>query len=204
MIDPTANPEWMKEFTRTDEQTLERLANVETMIKQCNHASVDRAVDQLNKAKRELYKGNKLGANWFLASAEDACIAPLIVRGNVPGQATKMMRHAVMGEDHSKDQSERAKHSRGKITDEGETIGDLIDRLALEKDALGDYVTAPSLWDPLFSALNDAGTSPKETRNNGKPRKSYYRYTTSNGKGKTIQRDTFENKIMLCRKKLSR
>jgi hypothetical protein len=115
-----------------------------------------------------------------------------------------VMPKAIMGDGFSKDQSEKAKHSRGKITDDGLTIGDLIERLAQERDALGDYVPAPSLWEPLFAALDEAGASPKATRNNRLPRKSYYSYTNAKGMTATIQRDTFENKISAFRKKLSR
>lgn len=104
---------------------------------------------------------------------------------------------------HSGEQSERAQNSRGKITEQGETIGNLIERISLEKDALGGYVPALSLWSKLYSALDEAGTDPKEIKNNSKPRKTYYLYTNVKGDIKKIQRDTFENKITACRKKLS-
>lgn len=109
-----------------------------------------------------------------------------------------------MAANTSRSQSEKARKSRGKITDDGETISNIINRLANARDALGDPVPATDLWEPLFAALQQAGVDPKETRNNGEPRKTFYSYTTANGKGKTIKRGTFDNKISIYRKKLSR
>lgn len=111
---------------------------------------------------------------------------------------------APMADALSKKNTDAASQPRGKVTDDGETISDLIARLAHERDALGDYVSASSLWEPLFSALQDAGADPKEKRNNGEPRKTFYSYTTAKGTSKEIKRGTFENKISAYRTKLSR
>lgn len=115
-----------------------------------------------------------------------------------------LFEDAVKGEEHRKAQQKKARKSRGKITEDGETISDLIERLARQRDALGDYVPAPSLWEPLFSALQNAGADPKETRNNGKPRQTFYSYTTAKGTSGEIRCGTFETKISAYRKKLSR
>lgn len=112
-----------------------------------------------------------------------------------------VMPKANMGARHSKEQSEKAKRPRGKITDRGETISDIIDRLACAKDELGDHIPAPSLWEPLFAALQDAGAEPVEKRNNGEPRKSSYSYTPDAEKTKSISRGRFETRIAECRKK---
>lgn len=111
---------------------------------------------------------------------------------------------APMADTLSNKQHDAASQPRGKVTDDGETISDLIARLAHERDALGGYAPASSLWEPLFAALQDAGADPKETRNNGEPRKTFYSYTTAKGTNKEIKRGTFENKISAYRKKLSR
>ena len=115
-----------------------------------------------------------------------------------------LLPDSITGEEHREVQREKARKLRGKITDDGETIGNIINRLAHERDALGDPVPAPNLWEPFFSALQDAGADPKETRNNGEPRKTFYSYTTAKGTSKEIKRGTFENKISADRKKLSR
>lgn len=112
---------------------------------------------------------------------------------------------SVEGEKYRAAQQKKARKSRGKITDDGKSIGDIIARLALEKDELGDYVPAPSLWEPFFAALQDAGTSPSGKRDNSKPRKSFYSYSTDTGKTATISRGRFETRIGKYRdKKLSR
>lgn len=111
----------------------------------------------------------------------------------------------ISGYEYKISQSEKASKPRGKVTDDGETIGDLIERLAHERDALGDYIPAPDLWEPLSAALEEAEANPILKRNNSEPRKSFYTFTTPNGGAvRRIQRSTFENKISACRKKLSR
>lgn len=115
-----------------------------------------------------------------------------------------LLPDSITGEEHREAQREKARKPRGKITDDGETIGNIINRLAHERDELGGHVPAPDLWEPLFAALQEAGADPKETRNNGKPRKTFYSYTTANGINKPIRRGTFETRISKCRTKLSR
>jgi hypothetical protein len=102
---------------------------------------------------------------------------------------------------YSGEQSQLGSRLRGRVTEDGKTISDIIDRLSLEKNELGEYVAAAELWGRLHSELEMAGANPKEIRNSGKPRKTSYNYITDTGKFRSIQRDTFEDKILQCRNK---
>jgi hypothetical protein len=102
---------------------------------------------------------------------------------------------------YSGQQSANANKPRGKITGESNTISSIIDRLSFEKNELGKYVDASELWRQLYSELDKAGLEPKEIKNNFKPAKTSYNYSTNTGKFRSIQRDTFENRIFLCRNK---
>lgn len=104
-----------------------------------------------------------------------------------------------MGNDYSKEQSIKAGKPRGKITDDGETIKDIINRLAQDKNSLGEYTPAPDLWSHLWDALDKVGANPVDNRDNSKPRKSFYSYTLDNGETKTISRGRFETLVGNCR-----
>ena len=98
-------------------------------------------------------------------------------------------------------QSANANKPMGKITSESNAISNIIDRLSHEKNELGKYMDGPELWRQLYSELDKAGLEPKEIKNNFKPAKNSYNYSTNTGKFRSIQRDTFENRILLSRNK---
>jgi hypothetical protein len=112
---------------------------------------------------------------------------------------------APMARSYSGEQIANDSKPRRKVTEDGKTISEIIDHLSLEKNELGEYVPAAELWGQLHSELDKVGANPKEIRNSGKPRKTSFNYMTDTGKFRSIQRDTFENRISQCRnKKLSR
>lgn len=70
---------------------------------------------------------------------------------------------ALMGESHSKSQSERAQHPRSKINVDGEkfSINSIVIKLAKKKDEWG-YVPTKDLWNELFSELDKKHLKPVE------------------------------------------
>ena len=112
---------------------------------------------------------------------------------------------ATIGANNRAGQSKKAELLRGKVgcSDSGDAFAEIIGRLANERDALGDFIPAPDLWEPLFSELGTAGADPKLVRNPHAPRKTRYDYT-ADGKAKHITLGRFETKIGEHRKKLSR
>lgn len=125
---------------------------------------------------------------------------PLVLelRGDIAKSAT-------IGINNRRVQSEKAKNLRGKIGDDesGEAFANILSTLASRKDALGDFIPAPDLWEPLFSELQAVGAEPKLVRNNSEPRKSRYNYMADDKK-KHITRGRFEARISAIRKKLFR
>jgi hypothetical protein len=65
-------------------------------------------------------------------------------------------------------QSRRAKKPRGKVTSYGETLGQLIEKLALQRQYRNR--SAKELWPHLFSVLNELERYPEDTRSH-KPRR---------------------------------
>lgn len=129
--------------------------------------------------------------------------------GQVEGLAlltdTEHAKTATIGANNRAGQSKKAELLRGKVgcSDSGDAFAEIIGRLANERDALGDFIPAPDLWEPLFSELGTAGADPKLVRNPHAPRKTRYDYT-ADGKAKHITLGRFETKIGEHRKKLSR
>jgi hypothetical protein len=67
------------------------------------------------------------------------------------------------GKDYGRVQSDRAKKKRVVLNEEtGETLGDLIARLALRTDELGDDLPAQELWGEFYSALDAMQLDPDE------------------------------------------
>ena len=118
---------------------------------------------------------------------------------------TEHAKTATIGANNRAGQSKKAELPRGKVgcSDSGDAFAEIIGRLANKRDALGDFIPAPDLWEPLFSELGTAGADPKLVRNPHAPRKTRYDYT-ADGKAKHITLGRFETKIGEHRKKLSR
>ncbi len=79
-------------------------------------------------------------------------------------------------------QSERARKPRGKITEDGETINQVILELALNPQYRRD--TARELWPRLWQLLNEKELDPKENENSENPKKWTYEYDFKNGRKK--------------------
>lgn len=95
-----------------------------------------------------------------------------------------------------KAQSERAKKPRGKVSDDGETINQIICRLALSnKEAL-----AKELWPKLFSELEDLGLNPEEEGHPSDLKKIRYLYDF-NDRQKPITFGQFAKVVSKHRKK---
>jgi hypothetical protein len=94
-------------------------------------------------------------------------------------------------------QRKRARKPRGKIGDNGETVGQIIEDLALQPRTRELAVKA--LWTHFFSELErHVSVQPDESHTD--MRKWCYKYDF-NGKGKTICYGTFANKIKEARSK---
>lgn len=97
-------------------------------------------------------------------------------------------------------QRARAKKPRGRVTDEGTTVAQLIERL-VSRPGNGDK-TAKELWPVLFSVLDELRLDPKEIiDHSGKPS---YRYCDVNGRDRHLSLRRFQNLTSQARKKNSR
>lgn len=101
---------------------------------------------------------------------------------------------------HTKAQSDKAQQTRGRVSEDGESIKtistDLLKRRE-HKDA-----TPGELWLHLYAELDAHGLAPKEIRNLNNRRKDYYQYDTHLGP-KKISRGRFYNLVSEI-KKISR
>jgi hypothetical protein len=60
-------------------------------------------------------------------------------------------------------QSELARRPRGRVSSESETtIGDVVARLALREDQIGDHLPARDLWSQFYGELDGLGLDPEE------------------------------------------
>lgn len=66
----------------------------------------------------------------------------------------------VMGKSHSKAQRDKATRRRGKVSDDGETIGDIIGKLALSREHGEEG--ANGLWPLFYAKLEDLELEPRE------------------------------------------
>lgn len=93
------------------------------------------------------------------------------------------------GENYSRNQSKKASNLRGKVTEDGVTIGELIGGLALScthKD-----VSAKKLWPHFLSKLDELGLDPKDISEGTSIVIEYY----SQNELKKLNLKTFENTI---------
>jgi len=101
-----------------------------------------------------------------------------------------------MGERTRRAQSERAKKPRGKITDGGTTIGQIIGYLAVGPQYQGNR--AKELWPHFFALLDKEGLNPKETVDPENSQKWTYEYGFRDGRKKITFR-RFENIVARAR-----
>jgi hypothetical protein len=91
----------------------------------------------------------------------------------------------------------RAKKPRGKVTEEGRTLGQVIE-LLVSKPEYGDS-SASELWTHFYAELDRLDLEPKD-KNQGKLNKSSYSYEFG-GKRKIISYGRFANLVSKYRKK---
>ncbi len=91
-------------------------------------------------------------------------------------------RKVDMGETFSKSQTEKSKKSRGKVTDDGETISGIISRIAEAEPEEG----AKELWQRFFGELDDRNLTPSVIDHPTNPKKSTYEYDNAKGDRKSI------------------
>ncbi len=103
-----------------------------------------------------------------------------------------LMQEAKISANFSNQQKEKAKKKRGIISDRGETIGDIFDKLATNSEYTS--LSARELWPHLFSELENRDLDPQE-------RDKSYLYTTPNGAEKHISFRRFENMVSKARGK---
>jgi len=88
--------------------------------------------------------------------------------------------------------------TRGKITTDGKTMGQLIRALVLDPQQRRS--TAAEVWPHLWSLLDSAKLEPKELRNSKNVRKTRYEYNFNRGR-KTICFGRFATVVSLARAK---
>lgn len=111
-------------------------------------------------------------------------------------------KYAMMGKNFSRNQSEKAKKPRGKVSDDGKTmtINEIIGQLTRSPehiDELGD-VRAKGLWPLLFSELASRHLHPEEISHSSDLRKTRYLYDFGDGR-KTITFGQFSNVVSYYR-----
>lgn len=145
-----------------------------------------RLCEILKKARTDKRIASSAGASEFLELMCELA-ADALTTSNAK-QAIKPLTVA----QRSIDQSKIAKVPRGKLTDTGDNLGDVIARLASRKDE-----TAPELWPQLYAELDALGLDPKETEDRDDQRKSLYDY----GDDRHITFGQFANRISKIRTK---
>jgi hypothetical protein len=92
----------------------------------------------------------------------------------------------------------RAKKSRSKITEEGQSIHSIIERLASNLEHRDE--TANGLWHQFFHKLDEAKLCPRE-QSHSDPKKAAYNYEPSNGKRASMTYGSFATLVSKYRKK---
>jgi len=96
-----------------------------------------------------------------------------------------------------KAQRRRAKKPRGKVTEDGRTLDQVIEQL-VSKTGSRDY-SAPELWSPFYAELDQLELDPKDM-NPGNMKKAFYSYEFGTER-KTITYRRFANLVSKYRKK---
>lgn len=86
-------------------------------------------------------------------------------------------------------QSKRASGQRGRVGDHGIFLATIIERLALRKDALDDWIPASELWNDFLGELDVLHLDPREHVAQSDHHKTYVEYKFSNALG--MKRMTF-------------
>lgn len=84
-----------------------------------------------------------------------------------------------IGMRHAGAQKARAQKPRGKVTDDGKTVTQMIRALTLQPEYLNER--AKELWPHFFAQLDSHGLYPREINHPIEPKKCAYVYETKNG-----------------------
>ena len=108
-----------------------------------------------------------------------------------------MSENAEFGFKHRKEQSARARKPRGKVGEGGETLSQIIGRLAQSGD---QEESAKALWLKLYGELDGQQLNPVEKQHPSDLNKSAYEYDGANGR-KRITFGRFQSVVSSFRKK---
>lgn len=118
----------------------------------------------------------------------------LVNGGGIPAIIRKF---AQLGTRYSQTQRERAGKPRGKVSENGETIDQIIGRIA----SVNREESAKQLWTRFFGELDGLHLEPNELDHLTDPKKSAYEYTGANGDRKSISFGQFANVVSAYRKR---
>ena len=96
-------------------------------------------------------------------------------------------------------QADRARKPRGKITEDGETIGSIIKNLALSVENQGE--SAKSLWPRLYAELEERGLAPQDIDGNGSDLRTTKYLYFANDERRSITFRQFANCVSDSRKR---
>jgi hypothetical protein len=97
-------------------------------------------------------------------------------------------------------QSKRARRPRGKVTDDGKTIHELIAALLSKREH--QDMSAKELWLPFYAELEEHGLVPEEKHDPADPTRPIYEYEF-NGRRKHMSYGQFANTVSKIRRKKS-
>jgi hypothetical protein len=91
-------------------------------------------------------------------------------------------KHVTMGEGYSRQQSDKASKPRGKVSDDGETIGDIIGKIAVN----APKESAKELWTRFYGELDRLNLDPREVNHPTDLKKSVIEYNDAKSKRRKI------------------
>lgn len=136
------------------------------------------------------------------------------IAGNVPlmeahlsrlhmtARAAAMLAPAKTGRAHKKEQKRKARKPRAAVADNGETVTEIIERLAVSPEF--EEETAMQLWDRFHGELDVIGMAPERDESNKDPRKWFVQYFDSKGKERTLSCGRFQTIVSEARSQKSR
>ena len=124
-------------------------------------------------------------------SDQDARITSATASPVRAGSIRKLFELATVGAEQKISQSNRAKNPRIKVTEDGETMGSIIDRIARARPD----ESAKELWPCLYGELDKLGLAPKEVNHSSDLNKSFYAYDDTKNNTHRITFGHFKNKL---------
>jgi hypothetical protein len=102
-----------------------------------------------------------------------------------------------MGKSYSQNQALKARQPRGKVSDNGETIGEIIRELAIS--ATHEDELTKELWPHFHSELDRLNLNPRESNHPTDPNRKEIKYDFKDGR-KSITYGQFANSVSRHRK----